>query len=298
MIGDEVTVTVELVLARFFDSVKVQYGSFWDSTVVVSSAEQNVIMTFTAALDATGEIAVVTRAFRQDRRVIERSTLIDVAGFPPSAMLVPSGRVDVNEGQPVAFSVDVSGTPPFTYQWFRSGSRVSTDSAYTISSAASQNAGAIYCIVASAWGRDTSDSAVLTVYSAGTPPAPAGLEISSHSGAFITLIWLPVDSADGYRVYRDSEPYGSTTAAAQVTATRYNDEIVSEYYYWVTAVRNGKESPPIRRKTTPSIAGRTMLPGPRSRPRSSWTATARSARVSRCYLTARRWSPVKASMPR
>jgi hypothetical protein len=88
-------------------------------------------------------------------------------------------------------------------------------------------------------------SASVTVTAA--PPAPTGLVATAQKGR-IVLSWNGSGSGVTYRVYRGTSPGGesSTPYATGVTGTAFNDSSVTSrttYYYEVTAVSGGGESP-------------------------------------------------------
>jgi hypothetical protein len=76
-------------------------------------------------------------------------------------------------GQAATFSVSVTGTGPFTYQWYYNGVAISgaTDSSYTIPNLTSTNAGNYWVVVTNVYGVTTSNTYTLTV-SAPVPSMP------------------------------------------------------------------------------------------------------------------------------
>lgn len=84
---------------------------------------------------------------------------------PPTIIVQPQADT-VMAGQSVTFSVTVTGTPPFSYQWYRYGVAISgaTSSTYTITNVSPANAG-MYTVTVSNGGlpNANSKSALLTV---------------------------------------------------------------------------------------------------------------------------------------
>jgi hypothetical protein len=84
--------------------------------------------------------------------------------YPPQITANPV-NLSVLEGDPATFSVSVTGTPPFTYQWRRNGIPTGSGSGlYSIPFVTRADSGARFdCIVINGAGRDTSGSALLSV---------------------------------------------------------------------------------------------------------------------------------------
>ncbi len=90
---------------------------------------------------------------------------------PPTISSHPQNQT-VAVGQSATFSVSANGTPPFSYQWQRSGSDIAgaTSSNYTLSNAQPSDNGALLrAVVTNSFGSATSNNAQLTVTS-NTPP--------------------------------------------------------------------------------------------------------------------------------
>lgn len=83
-------------------------------------------------------------------------------------------NVTISAGQPVSFSVSVSGSMPFTYQWQKDGVNISgaNASTYSINSAQPSDAGAYRIVVTNSRGSATSNTATLTVTGFNAKPVP------------------------------------------------------------------------------------------------------------------------------
>lgn len=94
------------------------------------------------------------------------SLSVTAAPEPPRLSVQPQPQT-VTAGLSATFSVEVVGTPPFSYQWQRNGSAISgaTAASYTTPAAALADSGAIYrVLVGNVTGSTvTSDGATLTV---------------------------------------------------------------------------------------------------------------------------------------
>jgi hypothetical protein len=83
---------------------------------------------------------------------------------PPTLELQPSNQ-SVILGNSVTFSVSVSGSPPFHYQWQFNGNNLlsATNDVYVIQAAGTNNAGNYAVVITNAAGSTTSSNAFLTV---------------------------------------------------------------------------------------------------------------------------------------
>ena len=141
--------------------------------------------------------------------VTSRVVTVTIA-LPPSITSQPQGQT-VNPGQSAAFSVTVTGTAPFSYQWRKDGVNVSgaNASSYTLPSAQVSNAGSYTVVVSNTAGGVTSSAATLTV---NTLSAPV---ISSATTATAT-----VGQAFSYQITANNSPtgYNATGLPSGVTA--------------------------------------------------------------------------------
>lgn len=120
---------------------------------------------------------------------------IAAAVIAPKITTQPSAA-SATAGSSTTFSVVASGTGPFTYQWYKSGSAINgaTSASYTINSAATSDAGSYSVIVTNSAGSVTSNSATLTLGSSRL----YALSVRSYSGSGgDTLIMGVVVSGSG-----------------------------------------------------------------------------------------------------
>jgi hypothetical protein len=92
------------------------------------------------------------------------NAVLMVKVFPPSIGLQPLSQ-SVMLGSSASFSVSVSGTPPFSYQWRFNGSSLlnATNAVYAIQAVAATDTGNYSVIVTNLAGSVTSSNALLTV---------------------------------------------------------------------------------------------------------------------------------------
>lgn len=100
-------------------------------------------------------------------------------GTAPAITTQPA-NASVTSGGSASFSVVATGTAPLSYQWLLNGTAIAgaTSSTFSISSAASSNAGSYTVTVSNQAGSVTSNAATLTV----TTPAPTPAPSSSAGG--------------------------------------------------------------------------------------------------------------------
>jgi hypothetical protein len=122
-----------------------------------------------AASDAGQYRVTVSNAAGQ----VTSATATLTVNLAPSITTQPASMT-VSAGQPASFSVAASGTAPLSYQWQKlvngTWTNVGANSAtFTISPAASTDAGSYRVIVSNSAGSVTSNTATLTVSTASTP---------------------------------------------------------------------------------------------------------------------------------
>ncbi|PYM14654.1 MAG: hypothetical protein DME18_06235 [Verrucomicrobia bacterium] len=103
----------------------------------------------------------------------------------PVAITTQPGSPPAQEPGSVTFTVGVSGSPPFTYQWFRDGTAIAgaTGQSYSIALVRSSDNGARFKVaVANAFSSATSSETTLTVIPDTTPGRP--VQITSVDGTF------------------------------------------------------------------------------------------------------------------
>ncbi len=119
-----------------------------------------------ARLDSPGDVTVDTSGlvYVADtlnctvRRIVAAQVLAPAITAQPASL-------DVSLGQNATFTVAVSGTAPFTYQWYFNGTALggATAASYTVADAQLSQAGSYTVSVANSNGTVTSAGAVLTV---------------------------------------------------------------------------------------------------------------------------------------
>jgi hypothetical protein len=119
-------------------------------------------LTITSVLDNDAGIYSVTVTNLASSATSSNATLTVID--PPSVTAQPLGQ-RVLLGGSVSFSVSVSGTPPFSYQWRLNGISLlkATNAAYAIQAVGATNTGSYSAVVTNLAGSVTSSNALLTV---------------------------------------------------------------------------------------------------------------------------------------
>jgi sugar lactone lactonase YvrE len=110
-------------------------------------------------VDSNGIIYVADSENQTIRRIIP-----GLSASAPSIAAQPV-NLHVNVGGSAVFSVGVTGTPPFTYQWYFNSVAITgaTDGSYTVDNAQAANAGSYVVTITNSEGTVTSSAAALTV---------------------------------------------------------------------------------------------------------------------------------------
>ncbi|HVM46736.1 MAG TPA: DUF2341 domain-containing protein [Candidatus Acidoferrum sp.] len=95
--------------------------------------------------------------------------IYSAAGVPPLVRVQPFSQGAL-VGQAVTLGATISGSTPFTYQWYRNGSMMSgqTSATLTFNPIATGNAGSYYLAVTNAYGGTVSATATIAVHTATT----------------------------------------------------------------------------------------------------------------------------------
>jgi hypothetical protein len=127
--------------------------------------------------------------------------------------------LNVVAGKGASFSVSVSGTAPFAYQWYKDNSALSgaTSSSLSIASVASTDAGSYTVKVSNSAGSVTSTSAALTVTAAPTAPViktqPVSLTVAPVQPATFSVEATGSGTLT-YQWYKASAPISGATASS------------------------------------------------------------------------------------
>ena len=146
-----------------------------------------------------------------------------VSAAPPAITTQPQ-NASVLSGSGAAFSVVVTGTAPFTYQWRKSGTPLAgaTSPGYTISSTQAADAGNYSVTVTNAAGSVTSASASLTVAAVATAPVITAQPVSAtvNAGASISFTVSVNGTAPfSYQWSKNGAPLSGATTATYTLAS-------------------------------------------------------------------------------
>lgn len=178
--------------------------------------------------------------------------------FAPSFTEQPLAQF-LSIGQSAQFSVTVSGSGPFSYQWQKgsvdlvNGGDVtgSTSSTLSIVNLDATDAGNYRVLVSNPAATDaSSDTVALQIATAGTPYAPSSLTVLSSRFDQVQLGWTDnANNETNFRLERADSASGpwSTLATLAANTTSYTDSTVAAtttYYYRLFAYNAVGDSPP------------------------------------------------------
>jgi sugar lactone lactonase YvrE len=185
-------------------------------------------------------------------------TVTGISGTPPTITTQPVSR-SVNEGANVVFSVAATGTAPLSYQWMKDGVALAnggqiagaTTASLAITGARVSDAGSYTVVVGNSSDSVTSTAAILTVISAGQPPAPpTATAATALSNTGFTANWAAAASATGYRLDVATDTvfsqlvsgYADLDVGAVLSATVSGLNPGVTYYYRVRAYNSAGTS--------------------------------------------------------
>jgi pectate lyase/pectin methylesterase-like acyl-CoA thioesterase len=155
-----------------------------------------------------------------------------VALAPPVITTQPQSQT-VSIGDPVAFTLAVTGSAPFTYQWQKNGAPITgaTGPSFSIAAAQLSDAGAYTIVVTNGAGSATSAAATLTVTTAPVPPTittqPASTSVVVGNPVQFSVVasgTSPLNyqwSKDGAVINSATSPTLAITSAATTDAGSY-----------------------------------------------------------------------------
>ena len=150
--------------SNFTGATGVSFGGVAASSFTVNSATQITAVAPAASAAGSVDVTVTTPSGTSATSAADQFTYVAA----PSITSQPTSQT-VNVGQSASFSVSASGTGTLTYQWQKlvngTWTNISgaTSSTYTITAAATTDAGSYWVIVANVGGSVTSNTATLTV---------------------------------------------------------------------------------------------------------------------------------------
>lgn len=162
-----------------------------DGTAIAGATEATLTLTGVQAVNAGGYTVVVSNALGSVTSAVA-TLAVSPAPIAPILLTQPVSQ-SVTLGQPVTFSVVVTGTPPFTYQWQRNGTAISgaTGSSLVLAQVQSADAAGYSVVVTNAVGSVTSLTATLTITAAVVPPTitqgPVSQTVTAGASASFTV---------------------------------------------------------------------------------------------------------------
>jgi len=167
------------------------------------------------------------------------SSSVNTTPAPPVITTQPVSRT-VTAGQTASFSVTVSGTSSFTYQWKKNGTAVSgaTSASYTTPATTTSDNGAQFAVtVTNSVGNVTSSTATLTVNAASVAPSittqPASSTvIAGHTASF--AVSYSGTSPFTFQWKKNGTAVSGATSASYTTPTTTPSDSGSQFTVVVT----------------------------------------------------------------
>jgi len=160
----------------------------------------------------------------------------------PVSILTHPVSQTVTAGNTATFSVTVSGTSPFTFQWYKNNSSITgaTSSSYTTPVlSTSDNGSTYYCYVTNCNGtyNAKSNSATLTVNSSCTPVSilthPVSQTVTAGNTATFSIT-VSGTSPFTYQWYKNNASISGATSSSYTTPVLSTSDNGSTYYCYVT----------------------------------------------------------------
>ncbi|HMJ70674.1 MAG TPA: PQQ-dependent sugar dehydrogenase [Cyclobacteriaceae bacterium] len=186
------------------------------------------------------------------------SRLYKIVYTPPSTapvITVQPQPVSVNAGQTASFSVTVTGAAPLQYQWYKDGTTLAgkTQSSITITSPTSADAGGYYVSVSNADGDALSNSALLTVTTAGNRPPVATIVKPAEGDIYRAGTTIPFEGTG-----TDPDD-GTLPATAFSWAINFHHDTHKHDQPALTGIRSGSFDVPDRGETSSNVWYRFIL---------------------------------------
>ncbi|MET0402943.1 MAG: immunoglobulin domain-containing protein, partial [Cystobacter sp.] len=224
----------------------------------------------TAADNASSYTVVVTNPVNS---VTSAAGVLTVTAAVAPTITQQPLSVSVRANDAVSFSVTVSGTSPFTYQWQFNGASIlgANGATYTLARAQNGDAGRYTVVVSNAAGSVTSAVATLTLAPPGTnlalrQPATAssvqggGLEASYATDGDLTTRWGSAEKIDPSWLQVD---FGSVKAFNTIVlhwepayATEYQIQYSNDAQTWSVAASNTNGQGNVETVSFPTVQGR------------------------------------------
>ncbi|MES2694301.1 MAG: immunoglobulin domain-containing protein [Verrucomicrobiota bacterium] len=223
------------------DSGSSPYTYRWskDGTVITGATFSNYSISSLTMAHAGSYVVAISNVLGS---VTSAAAILTVtAPLPPTITSHPAAQT-VSFGGSFSFSVQVTGTPPFTYQWRLNGTPVTngTSSGYSLSNATPAHSGAYTVVVSNAVGSVTSNAATITVPAATAPTIsrhPSAVEAPVGSNASFSIS-ISTSSGVGsltYQWLKDGAPIpGATSSSYSISPLR--DTHTGLYSVLVTGV--------------------------------------------------------------
>ncbi len=215
------------------------YQWYQDGVAISGATASTYTVADADSTEAGSYFVVVTNAYGTVTSSNGTLTVATVVGTTPAITTQPTS-LSIDVGDRATFTVTATGSGTLSYQWYKDSVAISgaTGAAYSITAAATTDAGTYDCVVSNTIGSATSSTATLTVtvVNVGTTPTittqPVSLAV--NLGASATFSVAATGTATlSYQWYKDGTAInGATSSSYTVAAVAAGDAGV--YYVSVT----------------------------------------------------------------
>ncbi|MFM2295150.1 MAG: hypothetical protein RLZZ350_1563, partial [Verrucomicrobiota bacterium] len=177
--------TTATVFVTAIGSPTVRYQWYRNGNLVTNGVGNSIVLNNVIPASGANFFCIITNNYG----IVTSSTAAIVIVSPPAVTNQPVSRTNV-AGSTASFSVTVTGTAPFTYQWRFNGTNLAGANTNSLSLTNVQftNGGNYDVVVSNAYAGTTSAVAVLTVSAAPTiVTSPAAQNIGVNSNATFTV---------------------------------------------------------------------------------------------------------------
>jgi|GEM_PF-4785637 len=242
LVGDSISIGIDIFLAHLADSVYISSGNSWDTTLMVTMPKEACTLSIKIPLLKAGSDTIEVTLYLEDGSRQSKTTIVSVKSKAITFVQNLTGTAGGRAGESCRLTVSATGTGPLFYQWYKNSVAIAgkTDTFLVIESLQPNDSGEYYCVVRDNYGKSaTSRITVLIVKPADTPDAPTGLRINLQSDTALVVSWRGAANADGYKVYRDTIEHSTVAPIVSVTDTTAVVQHNSRpCYIWVTAVKS------------------------------------------------------------
>ncbi|HOX60083.1 MAG TPA: immunoglobulin domain-containing protein [Verrucomicrobiota bacterium] len=211
-----------------------------ETNLIVGATAAELSLSNVQSEDVGGYFVLVTNAYGATNSSVATLTLL----LPPSITASPTNQ-SVPQGQTAVFSVMVSGTEPFAYQWFKNETNPiagATAAELSLSNVQSEDVGGYSVLVTNAYGATNSSVATLTLL---LPPSitanPTNQSVRQGQTAVFSVTVSGTEPF-AYQWFKNETNLIAGATAAELSLSNVQSEDVGGYSVLVTNVAGSTKS--------------------------------------------------------